>query len=125
MIKTNYYISTRTGNQFNIKEVSGRAEIVTSGLDKYFIGYHKAGSTTWAATELRSGLALCFKPTLKAAKEKALEMINRGAVKSAMEHETYYEQRDKFIKWLLEHNKQDSDIPQVIEMLVRKESKNV
>lgn len=125
MIKANYYISTRTGNQFDVKEVSGRAEIVTSGLDKYFIGYHKAGSATWATTELRSGLALCFEPTLKAAKEKALEMINRGAVKGAMEHETYYEQRDKFIKWLLEHNKQDSDIPQVIEMLVRKESKNV
>lgn len=124
MIKTNYYIATRAGQQFDVREVSGRAEIVTSGLDKYFIGYHKAGSTTWAATELRSGLALCFEPTLKAAKEKALEMINRGAVKSAMEDETYYKQRDKFIEWLLEHNKQDSDIPQVIEMLVRKESKN-
>ena len=51
-------------------------------------------------------------------------MINRGAVKIAMEDETYYKQRDKFIEWLLEHNKQDSDIPQVVEMLVRKESKN-
>ena len=124
MIKTNYYIATSTGNQFDVKEVSGRAEIVTSGLDKYFIGYHKAGSATWAAKELRSGLALCFELTLKAAKEKVLEMISGGAVKSAMELESYYKQRDKFIEWLLEHNKQDSDIPQVIEMLVRKESKN-
>ena len=124
MIKTNYYIATRAGQYFDVREVSGRAEIVISGLDKYFIGYHKAGSTTWVATELRSGLALCFEPTLKAAKEKALEMINRGAVKIAMEDETYYKQRDKFIEWLLEHNKQDSDIPQVVEMLVRKESKN-
>ena len=125
MIKANYYISTRTGNQFDVKEVSGRAEIVTSGLDKYFIGYHKAGSSTWAATELRSGLALCFEPTLKAAKEKALEIISGGAIKSAMNLESYYKQRDKFIEWLLEHNKQDSDIPQVIEMLVRNENKNV
>ena len=125
MIKSNYYISTRTGNQFDVKEVSGRAEIVTSGLDKYFIGYHKAGSSTWAATELRSGLALCFEPTLKAAKEKALEIISGGAIKSAMNLESYYKQRDKFIEWLLEHNKQDSDIPQVIEMLVRNENKNV
>ena len=123
MIKTNYYISTRTGNQFGAEEVSGRAEIVTSGLDKYFIGYHKAGSTTWVATELRSGLALCFESTLKAAKEKVLEMINRGAVKSGMEDESYYKQRDKFINWLLEHDKQDSDVPQVVEMLVRKENK--
>lgn len=123
MIKTNYYISTCTGNQFEAKEVFGWAEIVTSGLDKYFIGYHKAGSTTWTATELRSGLALCFEPTLKAAKGKALAMINRGAVKSAMEDETYYKQRDKFINWLLEHNKQDSDIPHVVETLIRKEDK--
>lgn len=125
MIKTNYYISTRTRNQFDVKEVSGRVEIVTSGLDKYFIGYHKAGSATWAATELRSGLALCFEPTLKAAKEKTLEIIRGGAIKSAMNLESYYKQRDKFIEWLLEHDKQDSDIPQVIEMLVRKENKNV
>lgn len=125
MIKTNYYISTRIGNQFDVKEVSGRAEIVTSGLDKYFIGYHKADSSTWAATELRSGLALCFESTLKAAKEKALEIISCGAIKSAMNLESYYKQRDKFIEWLLEHNKQGGDIPQVIEMLVRKESKNV
>lgn len=123
MIKTNYYISTCTGNQFGAEEVSGRAEIVTSGLDKYFIGYHKAGSTTWAATELRSGLALCSEPTLKAAKEKVLEIINRGTIKSAMELETYYKQRDKFVNWLLEHNKQDSDIPHVIETLIRKENK--
>lgn len=124
MIKTNYYISTRVGNQFDVKEVSGRAEIVTSGLDRYFIGYHKAGSATWTATELRSGLALCFEPTLKATKEKVLEMISGGAVKSAMELESYYKQRDKFIDWLFEHNKQDSDIPQVVETLIRQENKN-
>ena len=123
MIKTNYYIATRTGNKFEVKEVSGRAEIVMSGLDKYFIGYHKAGSATWAATELQSGLAVCFEPTLKAAKEKVLEIINRGVVKSAMEFESYYKQRDKFIDWLLEHNKQDSDIPQVVETLIRRENK--
>jgi len=60
---------------------------------------------------------------LENAKEKVLENINRGAMKSAMELESYYKQRDKFVNWLLEHNKQDNDIPHVIETLIRKENK--